>query len=216
MIVVKDSSRVLKSTVAALLLGVSIAGAEASDVFIRCTDPNHAFVLDVPNASTAPDQGIQLFHLLGQGGDNQKWTFKPTGDNDGSFYIANKHSGLVLDVPGSNTDDGVQLIQFDQQGGDNQKWFVKVKVPVGNLNRGEPQYQVFFGPISSSVTQGNLPCIIVNKHSGKVIDIQGALLQDGTHILQFSFYGGSNQKFIFLDAPESVRHGINPVSAAAE
>ena len=37
MIIVKDSSRVLKCTVAALLLGASIAGAGASDVFIKDT-----------------------------------------------------------------------------------------------------------------------------------------------------------------------------------
>jgi hypothetical protein len=197
-VIVKDSSRVLNCTIAALVLGVSIAGAKAGDVFIKDTDPNHTFVFDVPNASTAPGTGIQLFHFFGAGGDNQKWTFKPTGDNDGSFYIVNKHSGLVLDVPDSNTDDGVQLIQFGQNGGDNQKWFVKVRLPFGN--HGEFQFRVFAGPISSAVTKQFGPAIIVNKHSNKVIDIQGGSLQDGTHILQFSPNGGNNQLFLFLDA----------------
>ena len=198
-IFVKDSSRVLKCTVAALVLGVSIAGAKAGNVFIKDIDPNHNSVLDVPNASTAPGTGIQLFHFFGAGGDNQIWTFKPTGDNDGSFFIVNKHSGLVLDVPSSSTDDGVQLIQFSPQGGNNQKWFVMLRVRIGN--RGESQLQPFSGSISAAVTNQFGPALLVNKNSRKVVDIQENSLQDGTHILQFSNTEGLNQKFLFVDAP---------------
>jgi hypothetical protein len=43
-IFVKDSSRVLKCTVAALVLGISIAGAKAGNVFIKDIDPNHTDV----------------------------------------------------------------------------------------------------------------------------------------------------------------------------
>jgi hypothetical protein len=196
-IFVKDSSRVLKCTVAALVLGVSIAGAKAGNVFIKDIDPNHNSVLDVPNGSTAPGTGIQLFHFFGAGGDNQIWTFKPTGDNDGSFFIVNKHSGLVLDVPSSSTDDGVQLIQFSPQGGNNQKWFVMLR-PTGS---GDVQLEPFSGSISAAVTNQFGSAFLVNKNSRKFVDIEGNSLQDGTHILQFSATFGTNQQFLFVDAP---------------
>src|SRR5262249_1684210 len=42
-----------------------------------------------------------------------------------SGLLVNKHSGLCLDVPGSNGDDGAPIQQYPLNYGDNQRWQVR-------------------------------------------------------------------------------------------
>jgi hypothetical protein len=70
---------------------------------------------------------------------------------------------------------------------------------LGMRHHGSPW--VLIVGILSAVTKQFGPAIIVNKHSNKVVDIQGGSLQDGTHILQFSNHTAPNQEFLFVDAP---------------
>ena len=160
------TSGVCACAAAALLLSPSIAGANdlVGVIQIQNGTQLEQKVLDVPGGSKTPATGIVLSQKNDE--DSQQWFFHPTGDNPSSFFLINKATGLVLDDPGSSTNDGVQVIQFGLQGGDNQKWFL-ITVQPPNPN-GAP-----LGPFR-----------IINKHSGKALDVQGGSHSPRTPIIQ--------------------------------
>jgi hypothetical protein len=73
--------------------------------------------LDIEGASLEP-AWLQIWKY--HGGNGQKFIF--TQLEDGSYSIANKHSGLVLDSVGNNEGDWIH--QYPWHGGDNQRWWV--------------------------------------------------------------------------------------------
>ena len=75
-------------------------------------------VLDV-NASSST-VGLQLQQWTANGGTNQQWYLRPTGD--GYYTIVSHSSGLVADVYGRSTSDGAQVVQWTANGGTNQQW----------------------------------------------------------------------------------------------
>ncbi|HWF82595.1 MAG TPA: RICIN domain-containing protein, partial [Streptosporangiaceae bacterium] len=64
--------------------------------------------------------GLQLQQWTSNGGTNQQWYLKPTGD--GYYTIVSHDSGLVADVYGRSTSDGAQVVQWTANGGTNQQW----------------------------------------------------------------------------------------------
>lgn len=66
------------------------------------------------------------------------------------------------------------MIQYHIHGADNQKWFLR---PV------EPGYYH-----------------IVNKRSGKCLDVNGASQENAAKIIQHAIHGGDNQKWRLLVA----------------
>ncbi|WP_327010623.1 RICIN domain-containing protein [Dactylosporangium sp. NBC_01737] len=75
-------------------------------------------VLDVNGGSST--QGLQLQQWSANGGTNQMWYLRPTGD--GYYTIVGRSSGLAADVYGAATSDGAQVVQWTTNGGTNQQW----------------------------------------------------------------------------------------------
>ncbi|MGW3890431.1 RICIN domain-containing protein [Micromonospora chokoriensis] len=75
-------------------------------------------LLDVNGGSTTT--GLQLQQWTANGGTNQMWYLRPTGD--GYYTIVSRNSGLVADVYGAATSDGAQVVQWSATGGTNQQW----------------------------------------------------------------------------------------------
>ncbi|MGC4747019.1 RICIN domain-containing protein [Micromonospora sp. DT201] len=80
-------------------------------------------MLDVNAGSTTT--GLQLQQWSANGGTNQSWYLRPTGD--GYYTIVNQASGLAADVYAAATSDGAQVVQWTANSGTNQQWqFVRV------------------------------------------------------------------------------------------
>ena len=75
-------------------------------------------VLDV-NAGD-PTAGLQLQQWTANGGTNQMWFVRPTGD--GFYTIVSHDSGLLVDVFQNATNDGASVVQWTANGGTNQQW----------------------------------------------------------------------------------------------
>ncbi|MEU1590492.1 RICIN domain-containing protein [Micromonospora sp. NPDC005710] len=75
-------------------------------------------VLDVNAGSTTA--GLQLQQWSANGGTNQMWYLRPTGD--GYYTIVARSSGLAADVSAASTSDGAQVVQWTVNGGTNQQW----------------------------------------------------------------------------------------------
>jgi hypothetical protein len=75
-------------------------------------------VLDVNGSATTA--GLQLQQWTANGGTNQQWYLRPTGD--GYYTIVSHDSGLVADVSGQATTDGAPVVQWAANGGANQQW----------------------------------------------------------------------------------------------
>lgn len=87
----------------------------------------------------------------------------------GYVILTAKHSGKVLEVPGSSTADGTVLGQYTLNYTDAQRW------KLSNLGTG------YYS--------------IINKNSSKYIDVNGASTDDGTTIIQYTSNGGTNQQW---------------------
>ena len=75
-------------------------------------------VLDVNGSSSTA--GLQLQQWTANGGTNQQWYLRPTGD--GYYTIISHDSALVADVYGRSTNDGAQVVQWTANSGTNQQW----------------------------------------------------------------------------------------------
>ena len=75
-------------------------------------------MLDVNGGSSTA--GLQLQQWTANGGTNQMWYLRPTGD--GYYTIISHNSGLAADVYAASTDDGAQVVQWTANGGTNQQW----------------------------------------------------------------------------------------------
>ena len=75
-------------------------------------------VLDVNAGSSTV--GLQLQQWSANGGTNQMWYLRPTGD--GYYTIVGRNNGLLADVYGASTTDGAQVVQWTANGGANQQW----------------------------------------------------------------------------------------------
>jgi len=110
-------------------------------------------VMDVQGASTTPGTGIIAYTPNLGPTDNQLWWVRPS-DEQNYYFIVNRNSGLVLDVPGGATGGGVQLIQWQQQGNDSQKWtLVEGGGSFGPTPRNQKTYYIY------------------NKQAQKVLDV---------------------------------------------
>ena len=72
----------------------------------------------VQSASTSSGAGIIQWSF----GSAQNDQWKPTLNGDGTYTFINRHSGLMLEDPGSSTSTSTQMDQWGANGGANQKW----------------------------------------------------------------------------------------------
>ncbi|MEU4449310.1 RICIN domain-containing protein [Actinosynnema sp. NPDC050801] len=126
-------------------------------------------VLDVNGGSTA--DGGKVIQWSPTGSTNQQWRFLP--NPDGSFRLAARHSGRVLNSPGGSG-QGVQLDQWQDTGGDNQWWRL--------------------------VDAGGGHHRIVNVRSGLCADVEGGSTADGARVVQWPTTGGANQEWRIVAA----------------
>lgn len=94
---------------------------------------------------------------------------------EASYYIYNKHSGLVLDIKDANRDNGANLIQYTKNNGEWQQWKV--------------------------TSVGNGYSKITSVMHGKAIDVSEVSAENGANVHIWEYVGGANQhwKISYVD-----------------
>lgn len=132
-------------------------------------------VMDVAGASITA--GANVIQYTNKNGTNQNWYIVA----DASYYqIVNRNSGMVLDVSGASKSTGAQIIQYANRHNLNQEWRLL--------------------PSASDCESGGA-CQIVNVNSGLILDVSGASLAAGAHIVQNTNNGTSSQQWYFVKVP---------------
>jgi hypothetical protein len=149
--------------------GVSISSRLSSSIV--------GLTLTVAGASTANGARIQQakYNLAVP---PQTWLLIPVGQ--GYFKIQNTSSEKVLDVTDASLSDGAAIQQWDYNGAWQQQWWLE---PTG-----VDDFELFLETTNF---------YIVNRLSGKVLDVTNASLADGAPIQQWSSNGGWQQQWRF-------------------
>ena len=132
-------------------------------------------MVDVTGGSAA--EGAAVIQWTANGGTNQRWTFHPTGD--GYHTITNVRSGKLLDVAGGSTADSAAVVQT-----------------TGVSGNGTASQQWQLRPVAGSTTSFT----VVNRNSGKLLDVTGASTTDGAALIQYADRGSANQRWVFRSA----------------
>jgi len=124
-------------------------------------------LMDVKDGSE--EDWTPIIQTARQEGAPQQWRFEPLhGADEGYYFIHSARSNKCLDVRLGDTSDGTAIIQYTCNGGDCQKWAVI--------------------PVADSAFQ------LVAKHSGKAVDVSGAVLED-VALIQYGRHQGTNQQW---------------------
>ncbi|RSM72968.1 hypothetical protein DL991_32755 [Amycolatopsis sp. WAC 01375] len=133
------------------------------------SNPQSGLVFDVPDASTERTAPIRAWSF--HGGRNQQWEIKRLGEY---HTIGARHSGMCLDVINGNPADGTRVWQWHCYGGDAQLW----KAEVHTVDR-----------------YGYSTFRLVNKGSGKCLEIPGGVQPHGAGLGIRECHGGANQEW---------------------
>ncbi|MBW4722059.1 RICIN domain-containing protein [Saccharothrix obliqua] len=161
----------------ALVAGLSgLAVASASpDVSTRGVDTRQASLRLAANpglvanvANSATNNGAPLVLWGWDGGNNARW--EPDASLDGFYRFRSINSGRCLNVQYASTADGAQIIQYDCGGSPNELWKLVPKA-IG--------YQV------------------VNKNSGKCLNVEGGVAQ-GRNLIQYTCSQGGATNDVWL------------------
>ncbi len=125
--------------------------------------------LDSTGASFANGTPIQQWDC--NGSRQQAWFLIPVGG--GYFKIQNQLTGKVLDVTNASLSDGTIIQQWEYNGGWQQQWTIE---PTG--------VDVYLVPVETYPEFQ-----IVNRLSGKVLDVSNASVENGALIQQWSSNG---------------------------
>ncbi|GAA2149168.1 RICIN domain-containing protein [Glycomyces algeriensis] len=109
--------------------------------------------------------GALLHQWAGTGGTNQQFQFIDAGE--GHFKIKARHSGLVLQVAGN--ENGANITQQADSGAASQHWRI--------------------------TDHGGGVVSLVNRQSGLAMDVYERSTADGARISQYTYNGGTNQRF---------------------
>jgi hypothetical protein len=131
-------------------------------------NPTTGKYADIKGVSTA--EGAILHQWQYTGADNQFWWRIDAGN--GHFKLVNRLSWRCLDIAGPSKNDRVTVHQWNCYDTDSQLWRWE---PTGGTYNGYPVYR------------------IVNKFSGKCLDIEGSSADNGARIYQFTCHNGPNQ-----------------------
>ncbi len=136
-------------------------------------------VLDVTDFSAEDGALIQEWTEIGS--DNQKWSITSI---DGQYFeIVNKLSGKALDVTNFSTAHGTLIQQWQYAATQNQQWQL-IPAMTANAPRGNGN----FGIPSDYTT-------IVNRLSGKVLDVTNFSTDGGALIQQWDSANTTNQEW---------------------
>ena len=134
------------------------------------------FYLDVDDSVAADGTNVKIW--TGNGDVAQKWRFIPAGTQtiqNGDYYIMTDVAGnMCLDIQSSSTADVANVIISGKTGQRSQIFTVRY------LNSG------FYK--------------ILNKNSGKSLDVCEGLAKRGTNVLQCSDHGGFNQQWTIRES----------------
>lgn len=174
--------------------------------------------IDIPGGNL--NNGTSLIQYSKTNGNNQKWVVKQHAP--GQYIFGSAMSNLkVMDNPANSTNPGTNVIIWDKNSpvANNQLWMLEEAEPVRTdryyniKNVGSGQYitpkdfnasseNLVQQPLNGNQVQqwkfekaGNR-YVIVNRVSGKAIDIPGGNLNNGTSLIQYSKTNGDNQKWI--------------------
>jgi hypothetical protein len=135
---------------------------------VNCTS---GLVLDVVNGSTS--DGAQIQQYTWSGSDAQLWMLESQGN--GYYDIRSKISGKVLDIPYASTSPGTILQQYDYNGSAAQLFSFSdndiVPIQSGHIYK------------------------LINRNSGKALDVYQQSTADGANIDQYADNGGTNQEW---------------------
>jgi hypothetical protein len=152
----------------AFLIVVATFSAALADVTGMILCESTGLVIAVPGGSA--NQGVQLAMWRRNGTSSQTWKLAPT--DSGWFKVVNVGSGLCMGVDGGSIDDGARIILWtDNQGSVDQQW----------------RWERF----------GDHRNYLVNRKSGKVVDVVGESTSQGTRLCQYHKHGSQNQGFWF-------------------
>ncbi|WP_327727098.1 RICIN domain-containing protein [Streptomyces sp. NBC_00487] len=132
-------------------------------------------VLGVQNQSTA--DGARILQWDDNGTLDHEWAVAP--HPAGGYTITNRVTGKYLEIPGASTAVGTQAVQWSGTNCDCQRWdFTQTALPP----LGTGQY------------------VLVNKNSGRYLDIPQASTATGTAVQQWNNSGCFCQLFTFQSA----------------
>ncbi|MEZ4453541.1 MAG: RICIN domain-containing protein [Nannocystaceae bacterium] len=105
-----------------------------------------------------------------------------TAHSGRAFHVIAKHSGLCIEPPSGAPDQGTGLVQRRLDGHEHQKWCLRYNA-------------------SGDYT-------LINRATGKVVDITGSSAQSGAVALQWPEHGGNNQRFLLRPTGDGTYHLI--------
>lgn len=130
------------------------------------TKEGKEFSIDVPSGSK--NKGVRL-QIWTSDKNNVNQQFELTRQLDGTYEIASKISGKIIEVEANSKTDGASIIQSDKSGNSNQRFLI--------IDLGNSYYK------------------LVSQSSNKCLDISGGVFKDGTGIQQYADNGTISQKF---------------------
>ena len=137
-------------------------------------------VIDIEGAVS--DNGTRAILYRNNGGDNQIFYFERL--SDGTYRIQAKHSGRYLEIRNSSHNNEAEAAQWDWHDSYAcKRWYV--------LDCGNEYYK------------------LINKESGKVLDVYRGNTADRTRIQQYQDNGGDNQRFKLAAVSTSTSNQVN-------
>jgi len=137
---------------------------------------------------------------------------------NGTYTIASKNSGQVIDVTGASKTEGTDLEQWDSTGNPNQQWTLtnlgNNYVSLINVNSGlalevygastansakvdQWPYDSGKGQIWQVVSKGSGYYELINENSGLALDVNADSTTEGAAIDQYATSGNANQLWAF-------------------
>jgi C1A family cysteine protease len=162
-----------KFRIASLRTNAFLGDKENTDIFIV---PSHAtnLALDLPDGNYSDNVQLQVWQ---QNNGNRNQAFDIRWDNDARAYTIfsrQRPDGTKnIEMYGFSKDNGGRAVIWEKLNGENQFWYI---LPV--------------------VRESNR-FLIINKLSGKSLDVSGVGTANGTLIQQWDFVNGGNQKWEF-------------------
>ncbi|WP_405767284.1 RICIN domain-containing protein [Streptomyces sp. NBC_01538] len=120
--------------------------------------------------------GAEIIQYTPSSATNEQRRFLP--NPDGSFRLAARHSGKVLDGSGGSA-QGTQLVQWQDTGGDNQRWTL--------VDAGGGYYRL--------VDAGGGYYRLVNVRTGWCADVADGSTADNARVIPWPAGTGTNQQW---------------------
>jgi glucosylceramidase len=169
----------------------------AGSGYFYIVDVNSGKALDDTGGSTSNGTIMQQYTLT-SGDTNQEWQFTSAGS--GFYTITNRASGKALDLTSAGLTDGTYIQQWSASSGDLNQEFQLV---------GTPRAAAVATPAAGSTYR------IVNKTSGKPLDVAGASTANGAGIVGSADNAALDQEWTLADAGSGYYNLINVNSGAA-